>query len=277
MTDGYRLLVLFDPHVQTKPDGRGGWKPAVAPSLETALRFGEWWKPDETITGQDFMEFGPISYWNQRKRLEMEGRRLAHDYDFANQVLDRICAFTRKRVTFQPGNHDDWMDKFIQERPEMEGLLNQDKMLRFKERGVVGLEYGSVYRVGKAAFSHELLRNRKTFTTKYHSARMSEDYSKTIFYGHFHTHQAFIRVTHDSKPNAAVAIGCLSDLNPGWKRNEVNGWVNQFLFMEFDGKGHFTWYAPILINGKFYLDGLLFTPAGPEPGTMPEEPEEGAA
>ena len=274
MKDGYKVLALFDPHVQTKPDGRGGWKPEVSPSLETALRFGEWWRPDEVITGQDFMEFGPISYWNQRKRLEMEGRRLVHDYDFANQILERICNFAKQKVTFQAGNHDNWMDSYIQEHPEMEGLLNQSRQLRLKERGVDDVGYGSVYKVGKAAFAHELLRNRKTFTTKYHAARMAEDYSKTIFYGHHHTHQVFIRVTHDSKPNAAVAIGCLSDLNPGWKRNEINSWVNQFLFLEFDKAGHFTWYAPILINGKFYFDGILFTPAGPDYSALPEQLKE---
>ena len=273
MLDGYKVLALYDPHIQTAPNGRGGWKPASSPSLETALRFGEWWKPDETITGQDFMEFGPISYWNQRKRLEMEGRRLAHDYEYANQVLDRICGFTQKKVVFQPGNHDYWMEMYIQERPELKGLLDQDKRLRFKERGILGMEYGVVYRIGKAAFAHELLRNRRTFTTKYHSSRMAEDYGKTIFYGHFHTHQTFVRVTYDSNPNAAVAIGCLSDLNPGWLRNSPNNWVNQFLFLEFDRAGHFTWYAPILINGKFLYGGLTFGPDGPEPTTVPEEME----
>jgi len=273
MQDGYKLLCLYDPHIQTKPDGRGGWKPATAKALETALRFGEFWKPDETIIGQDFMEFGPISYWNQRKRLEMEGRRLAHDFECANGILDRICDFTRKKVVFQPGNHDDWMNSYIQENPALEGLLNQDKMLHFKEREVQNLEYGKVYRVGKAAFAHELLRNRRTFTTKYHAARMSDDYGKSIFYGHFHTFQGFTRVTYDSNPNMAIGIGCLCDLNPGWLRNSPNAWVNQFLFMEFDGAGHFTWYAPVLINGKFLYGGRTFTPDGLEPSTVPEEME----
>jgi hypothetical protein len=260
MKDGYKLLVLFDPHLQTipAPGYSQGWKPSSSRALETALKFGEYWCPDETIIGHDFMEFGPISYWNQRRRLEMEGRRLLYDFEYANHILDRICNFTSSKIVFQPGNHDWWLDQYIQERPELEGLINQDKMLKFSERGIVELKYGLPYRVGKAAFSHSLLNNRKTFNTKYHASRIAEDYGRSIFYGHFHTHQVFTRVTYDSKPNTAVGIGCLSNLNPGWLRFSPNAWVNQLLFMEFDKQGHFTYYCPIMIDGKFMYNEKVF-------------------
>lgn len=257
LQDGYRVLALFDTHIQTLPNGKGGWKPAISKSLETALEFGEFWKPDEVITGQDFMEFAPISFWNKNKKLEMEGRRLSHDFELANRILDRICNFTNKKITWIPGNHDYWMDMYINEHPAMEGLLNQSKQLSFKARGIHSLEYGLVYRLGKAAFAHAFLQKR-TSTTKYHSAKMAEDYGRTIFYGHFHTHQVYTKVTYDNQPYCAVSIGCLSDLNPGWLRHCPNNWVNQFLFMEFDKSGNFTFYAPVLINGRFTMDGRTF-------------------
>ena len=256
--DGFRLLVLFDPHIQTNPDFRGGWKPATSKALKTALEFGEFWKPDATIIGHDFMEFGEISYWNQRRRLDMEGRRLAHDFEYANQILDFICGFTKSEIVFQPGNHDWWMAQYIQERPELAGLINQEHLLMLKRRGIPYLPYGQVHCVGKAAFSHSLLNNRKTFTTKYFSARIAEDYGASIFIGHFHSHQAYTRVTYESKPNIAVGIGCLTDLNPGWLRYSPNAWVHQLLFLEFDRKGHFSHYAPIMIDGKFSYGGRIF-------------------
>jgi len=260
MKDGYKLLALFDPHIQTTPcrDARRGWMPATSKALETALKFGEFWRPDETLIGHDFMEFAPISYWTRNQKLDMEGRRLVHDFEYANMILDRICDFTSKKIVFQPGNHDFWMGQYIQERPELEGLINQDKMLRLGTRDIPFLKYGRIYRVGKAAFTHQLLKGRRTMTTKYHSSRMAEDYGKSMFYGHWHSHQVFTRVTWDSKPNTAVAVGCLSDLNPGWLRYAPNNWVNQLLFMEFDKQGHFSWYAPIMINGKFQYGGKIF-------------------
>jgi len=259
MQDGYKLLVLFDPHIQTMPDkdSKKGWIPWTAPALDTALEFGRYWKPDETIAGQDFMEFAPISYWNRRKKLSMEGRRLSYDFEYANQVLDEICAFTKSKIVFQPGNHDNWLDSYIEEKPELEGLINQDKQLQLEKRGIIHLRPFSIYKVGKASFTHAFLRPR-TNTTKYHSARMAEDYGSSMFYGHFHTHQVFTRVSYDQKPNTAVSIGCLSSLNPGWMRNNPTNFVNQILFMEFDNKGHFSWYAPILINGKFIWNGKVF-------------------
>lgn len=260
LKDGYKLLCLFDPHIQAVPSykNKRGWRPGISKALRTALEFGAFWQPDETIIGHDFMEFGPIGYWNQRRRLEMEGRRLAHDFECANEILDVICRFTKEKIVFQKGNHDWWMDLYIQERPELEGLINQEKVLGLTSRGILVPPYGKVYRVGKAAFTHQLLNNRKTYGTKYHSARMADDYGRSIFYGHWHSHQVYTRVTWDSKPNTAVAIGCLSDLNPGWQRHSPNNWVNQLLFMYFDSQGHFTYYAPIMINGKFMYQGKTF-------------------
>lgn len=262
MKDGYKLLCLFDPHIETLPDGKGGWKPATAKALDTALEFGAWWKPDETLTGHDFMEFAPISYWNRRKKLDMEGRRLSYDFAYANQVLDKICAFTKQKITFQPGNHDIWLNSYVQMHPYLDTILTQKELLDFKGREIDYIkgqtfESMKMYRVGKASFIHAFLKPR-TNTTKYHSARMSEDYGKSIFYGHWHTFQVFTRISWDSKPNTAVAIGSLSNLNPGWMRNMPNNFVNQFLFMEFDSKGHFSYYCPIMINGKFRFQGKLF-------------------
>jgi len=257
MQDGTKLLCLFDPHISTIPDGKGGWKPDTAKALDTALEFGEWWKPDITLTGHDFMEFAPISYWNRRKKVSMEGRRLVYDFEYANQVLDRICGFTKQDVVFQPGNHDMWLNDYIEMNPELDGLITQSRILDFKGRCIQELKEQEIWRCGKASFVHEFIRPR-TYKTKYHSARMAEDYSKSMFYGHWHTHQVFSRISWDTKPNIAVAIGCLSNLNPGWMRNVPNNFVNQVLFFEFDSKGYFSHYCPIMINGKFRFQGKLF-------------------
>jgi len=255
---GYKVLALFDSHIKTRPDGREGWKPATAKALETALEFGEWWKPDETITGQDFMEFDEISFWNRNRKLELEGRRLDHDFEYANQILDRICNFTKEKVMFIPGNHDYWLHLYILERPELHGLINQNKLLNFKGRNIQQIEYGKVYKLGKAAFCHAFLKPGRSSQSKYHSSKMVDEYGSSIFYGHFHMFQAHTRTTYDSKPNIGVSIGCLTDLNPSWMRNNPNAFVNQILFLEFDKSGHFSWYAPIMVGGKFRYGGKAF-------------------
>ena len=259
MKDGLKLLGLFDPHIKTVPDGKGGWKPDTAPALETALQFGEYFKPDITVTGQDFMEFDAISFWQRNNRLELEGRRLAHDFEHANQILDRICNFTKEKVIFIPGNHDYWLQLYIQERPELYDLIDQRHLLRFKDRDIEGLKYGSVYKFGKAAFAHAFLRPRqKGNQAKYHAAKMADEFGSSIFYGHWHSFQAHTKITYDTKPNVAMGIGCLSELNPSWLRESPNAFVNQLLFLYYDKQGHFTSYAPILIDGKFFYGGKVF-------------------
>ena len=256
--DGYKVLALFDPHIKTIPHGQDGWEPATAKALETALEFGEWWKPDETITGQDFMEFDQISIWNRNRKLELEGRRLEHDFQYGNQILERICNFTKSKVMFIPGNHDYWLHLYILERPELHGLINQNKLLNFADRNIEQTDYGKVYKIGKASFCHAFLRPGRHNMTKYHSFKMVNEYGKSIFYGHLHTFQAYTNITWDTKPNIGVSIGCLSDLNPSWMRNSPNAFVNQILFLEFDKSGNFSWYAPILIGGKFTYNGKTF-------------------
>lgn len=204
------------------------------------------------------MEFDMISWWTQSDLLEKERRRLAHDFDLARQILVKICNFTSRRVVFIPGNHDFWLSQYISQRPELHELINQDKMLEFKKLGVESVKYGEVFRFGKAAFTHYIARRGAGKQTKYHSAIMADYYGSSIFYGHFHSNQSFTRVTYDSKPNIAQAIGCLCELNPAWLRNSPNAWVHQILFMEFDKAGHFSWYAPILIDGRFIYNGKEF-------------------
>jgi hypothetical protein len=79
-----------------------------------------------------------------------------------------------------------------------------------------------------------------------------------VFYGHTHSVQSFTKTNYDRQPIVGTGVGCLCDLNPAYRRNKPNSWVNGLLFAYLDKSGLFTAYNPIIIDGKFWWGGKQY-------------------
>jgi len=253
--DGLKLVFLTDLHLETLPT-RTGWEPATAPCLDTALNFCEDFKPDITILGGDIMNFDEISEHTKDKPLLREGRRLKHDFDYGNEVLDRVDKFTKGDKIFQEGNHEIRFARWVERNPSVEGLVSIEQNLKLKERGYKVIKENVIYKVGHARFFHGL------YTNKYHSAKTVEVVGDNIFYGHTHSVQVFSKHNYEQNPIIGYNVGSLCELRPFYGRNRPNQWVNAFGVFYFSGSGHFTFYNPIIIRGQFWWNGKLYTPEG---------------
>jgi len=252
LKEGYKLLALPDIHVTTIPTRRG-WEDGTADALWAALEFGKDFKPDETIIMGDFIEFDIISSYTENNYILREGRRLKHDFELANQILDVIDGFTKEKKVFLIGNHDSRLAAWIASNPQIEGLIGLDYNLHLEKRGYKVVEEGKAYRVGHANFIHGWYWN------KYHAAKTVTEMGDNIFYGHVHDVQAYTKANYEQKPIVGQSLGCLCDLNPSYRRNKPNRWVNAFGVFFFDSKGYFTYYVPIIINGKFTWCGKTYS------------------
>jgi len=251
--DGFKLLFLPDFHVKTLPTQRG-WQADVSPALWSALDFGDYFKPDMTIIGGDFLNFGIISKYTERDLILREGRRLKHDFELGNQILDRIDKFTKPNgeKKFLLGNHDTRLATWIASNPQVEGLIGLTYNLGLEKRGYEIFREGQVYTVGKANFTHGWYWN------KYNSAKHVTEMGDNIFYGHTHTVQSFCKPNPKQMPIMGQSCGCLCELNPEWRRGRPNQWVNAFGVFYFFANGNFTFYLPIIIGGKFIWNGRTF-------------------
>lgn len=254
--DAYKVLVLPDPHLKTKPDGKKGWEADVSPALWTALRFGDDFKPDMTILLGDLMELEMISFFAKNNLRAREQMRLNNDFEFTNEVLNWIDKFTKGNKVYLEGNHESRLNQYLDENPELEGLLSIEKNLYLKERGWKYFKEGRLIKVGHSFFTHGWYYNL------HHSKKHVSELGENLFYGHTHDVQSFSKPNPSQMPIIGQSLGCLCSLNPIWKRNKPNRWVNAFGVFYFSKNGDFTYYTPIIINGRFWWNGKLYTPTG---------------
>jgi hypothetical protein len=210
------------------------------------------------------MDFSYISKWTAGNMRFLEGKRFLADYYTANQFLDELQGALRKnnknmKFTMLQGNHDIRPEKYIDVHPEMEGILEMETNLHFKDRGIKYLKTWNTfdtYRIGHAEFIHG------GYTTKYHAAKMVEQYQAPIFYGHSHDVMGF-PMTNRSKHKAYVgqSLGCLCVYDMDYMGKRPSNWQQAFTEFVFDTKGFFNYNITRLFNHSFvHINGKTYKP-----------------
>jgi len=96
------------------------------------------YEPHELVYMGDQLSLDCISYWNKKKPLLKEGQRLLKDYkDFDKDILRVHEGLTPKdtRRVFMIGNHEERVNLYVAEHPELEDLIDIDRTLGLTERG----------------------------------------------------------------------------------------------------------------------------------------------
>jgi predicted phosphodiesterase len=237
------------------------------PSWNAIKKFIPYIKPQEEVLLGDAMDMSSIDHWKAEKGNQkfFEGKRLLKEYEgFIKEILEPLeqLAPKAKRV-YMGGNHEEWAYQMIDRQPQLEGLLEPEIALKLKERGWEWIPYliksqgrmsPGMYKIGKLTLTHG------QYTNIYHSAKMTQCYDKSVVYGHTHDIQMFTKV-HSEDPedfHTAQSIGCLCNLSPTFLWGRPSKWVHAFgvLYVQPDGK--YNLYVPIIIDGRFTFNGIVF-------------------
>lgn len=200
-------------------------------------------QPDGYIDLGDTGEWEGASHWKWKKKakpaLEWYLPEIITDVENVNKGMDQIDESLDKANVkekhFIEGNHDNWMNFFVNEFP----YLPQYKLataIRLKERGYEYHPAGELYNIGKLNFYHGHL-----YAGKHHAANHLRQYGCNIMYGHHHDIQVATG-TSKSGPIAAYSIGCLKSLEPkdnGFTMGRPINWINAFAIVDFDSQGNF--------------------------------------
>lgn len=236
-----RVLVLPDLHVPDQDK-------MTLRAVERYMGDEHW---DEVIQLGDFMDFSFISSHNKGKLLYNEKRRLQDDYDEGNRVLDRWQSLAKgAKFTILEGNHDFRAQSYIVEHPEAQGLLEVEKNLRLKERGIKWVKShskGDIHRIGKANFIHGF------YVNEFHAKKHALTYGANIFYGHLHDFQQHSITTNgDNETRVAQSLGCLLNYRPLYLKGFANKWQQGFAVFHFFKNGFFQ-YFPVMIFGHKFI------------------------
>jgi len=207
-----------------------------------ALKVMEWFSPDEVIILGDFLDCSPVNRHERNNLKFREGKTLLADYKVANNLLDVIQQSTNK-VTYLQGNHEIWVDKMIDENPELDGLINVEQGLELKARGIKYLPYNVPYKLGKLYFVHGL------FTGAHHAQKHVDAFGCSVAYGHLHDVQMHVKVSpvDVEDRHLGISLGCLANKNPQYMKNRPNNWVHAIGIGTVRSDGTFN-IEPIIIN-----------------------------
>lgn len=239
----HRVLILPDIHLTQ--DG-----PAVPYTLVKS--FLREYKPHLTIILGDFMECEALSHWLESKRKLLENKRYNKECVVANDELDYIQQYSQE-IVYLEGNHENWVEQYVEKRPEVEGLLEIPIRLHLKQRSIKWIPLNKLYRVGKLYFVHG------TYINKYHAQKHLVAYGCNICYGHTHTAQTHQLNMQMQEPIMAYGLGCLCDREPQFMRGRPANWINQFAVMDLEEKtGRFNLSPINITRGQFLYAGKRY-------------------
>jgi len=216
------------------------------------------YEPHELVYMGDQMSLDCISGWNRRKPLLKEGQRLIKDYkDFDKAILQFHESLTppETRRTFMIGNHEQRVKWYIEEHPELSGIMDIDANLHLQDRGYTLMPFNSIYKVGKLSVIHGYYWNM------YHAKKTLEAFEGNVVYSHVHNPQMYAKVSPVDRKgyHMATSLPCLCNIKPDYKKNLPNFWINGFGIVEhLPATGYFNLYTIIIIDGCFMWNGRYY-------------------
>jgi len=226
--------------------------------LESVNEFIFTYEPHEIVYMGDQLSLDCISSWNKRKPLLKEGQRLIKDYENFDkdvlQVHENITSSDTRR-TFIIGNHEERVNWYIEEHPELENLIDIDRNLNLTKRGYRIIPFNGIYKIGKLSVIHGYYWN------KYHAAKTLDAFEGNVVYAHVHNPQMYAKVSPVDRKgyHMATSLPCLCNIKPDYKKNVPNFWINGFGVVEhLPATGFFNLYPITIIEGSFMFNGNYY-------------------
>jgi hypothetical protein len=215
-------------------------------------------KPHEIINGGDGLDCGAVSHWNTGKPRLIEGLRLEKDAEgYRDAILEPLRKeHPKARRRYIKGNHECWVDQFVDNNPSVEGLVSVDKLLGLTDAGWELHQQGAVISVGKLHFMHG-----DTLRGGMHPAKHAvETYGRSIAFGHFHSPQSYTKVSalDVTDVHTGRGVGCLCRKNPRYGRGAPNRWAQGFLLFEVAESGSFQAYDINITSGQAVWNGKRY-------------------
>lgn len=238
------------------PDVQIPYQDNVALAVVEKYMASEKW--DLVIYIGDFIDCEGISHYNKGKPRALVGVELEKEFKIANDILDRHQKIIRKRSPkakfhFIYGNHEERVEKWLDENPALAGLIDIDRNLRFKERGFTWTRHGDTgngYVVGKATFTHG-----ESLATM-HTQKMAQTWGENVFYGHIHDVQSYTMTTRKKdSTRIAQSLGCLCIYALPYVDRKPTRWQQAITTFYFQPDGTFNHYVSNIVKGEFISPG----------------------
>ena len=177
---------------------------------------------------------------------------------FNEEVLRPIEQVVAKktRKVFVLGNHEDWLEQWLDENPEFEGAVSFDKCLELTARGWKVVAQGDHYQIGKAYLIH----GDQVGSGMYVAKKLVDSYCATTIMGHVHTAGMFTKMSDIKREDkwCGYTLPTLGTLAPKYAKGRPNAFINGFGIVEVQENEFVNVYIPIILNGRFAYGGEVY-------------------
>jgi hypothetical protein len=206
-------------------------------------------RPDEVIIMGDFLDFEHLSSFAKTNLRSIEGKTLEADYRLGNQLLDELhTAAPSARTVYLLGNHEHRVERYLDEHPQLRGLLEVRRGLRFASRGIREIRCypdGEVYQLGKALFTHGL------YTGASVAKKHLDAFGRCIFFGHDHGTGNYTAKRFGRHSLLAQSLGCLCLPDLSYMANNPSNWALADTTFHFSPSGKFNHYVSRIVDHAF--------------------------
>jgi len=223
-------------------------------AVNVVLKALEIVKPSTFVNLGDVGEWNSVSAWRWKRRkqppieyqlphIDAEIIQVNKELNKMDAVLDKIGC---KERYICAGNHDEWLDFFVERYPYMEDYCFRTAC-SWDDRGYKYLKYGEVLTIGKLSFIHG------SYTTANHSKKHLDAYGCNIMYGHTHDIQRFSSTRLQDGGIGAWSMGCLKDMSAEkntWLRGRLHNWNHAFAIVNFYKGGNFQVEVVEIVDGR---------------------------
>jgi len=244
MLEAYSVLILPDVHVPYHD------KRAIDAVLDFAT--DESW--DEIVQLGDFLDIDPVSSHNKGKPGNNEGKRLIDEFSQGKDLLDQISAAVFRRNseckrTILEGNHEHRVNRFLQEQPALEGLIEVEHGLELESKG---WNYVRAHSKGDSHVINGTHLIHGISASDAHAKRTAISWGANVIYGHTHCVQSYShKMRGNNRTVIARSIGCLCRLRPAYLHCQPDKWSHAFAVMHINTRHRITVTVCEIENGRF--------------------------
>jgi 3',5'-cyclic AMP phosphodiesterase CpdA len=235
------------------------------PAVNVVVRAIEVVKPDIMINLGDIGEWESVSAWRWKGKklpdltfqlplIDEEIAQVNAGLDIWDEASAKVGCKTKYMLQ---GNHDAWLDMFVENKvgdhPALKGY-KFDRACNLKKRGYKYYQHNRPLKIGKLNFIHG------AYATVYHAKKHLESYGANIIYAHVHDCQRHTLTKLDAGTIGSWAVGNLKDHSAEknkWLRGRLHNWQHAFAIVDWYTNGNFKVEVVDIQNGMTYLWGDL--------------------
>lgn len=260
-----KFVALFDIHIGWQKYVEGGRsimkKAHDERALNVVMDFIKDFRPDVLILGGDQLNCGPVSRWMEGRPRQLENFRLKPELEmFKRLVLSRVNHIKRK--VWLEGNHERWIQTWLDSNPALEGMVEPFQYLGLDKAGWEYRDQGKIFSLGKLNWVHgDIVFGRKNGGKTVHPARkLVNYYRRNMRAGHIHTWDATTDVTpYDRRDyHTGVVVPALAAMNQSYEQNATLNHQQGFNFGYILRSGEFSDYVSIINRGLMIWNGKSY-------------------